>query len=147
MNLIQKWEAYGETHHPSWLDSLRVLLGFIILAKGIMFISDTSALMNLIRDSGFPWSTLAVAHYVAFAHLVGGVFIILGLKTRVAILFQIPILLGAIFVVNVHKGYFTSNSELMLSLAVLLLLIFFFFWGSGPISVDNFMRMHKNRQT
>lgn len=145
MNLIQKWEAYGETHHPAWLDTLRVALGLIILIKGIIFIADTSGLADLMQNNGWPWATMAVAHYVAFAHLVGGVLIVLGLKTRVAILFQIPILLGAIFLVNVHRGYFTSNGELILSIVVLLLLVFFFFWGSGPFSVDQYLRTHKDR--
>lgn len=145
MNVIQKWEAYGETHHPAWLDILRVALGLIILIKGIIFIADTGGLASLMLNGGWPWATMAVAHYVAFAHLVGGVLIILGLKTRVAILFQIPILLGAIFLVNVHRGYFTSNGELILSIVVLLLLVFFFFWGSGPLSVDQYLRTHKDR--
>lgn len=145
MNTIQKWEYYGETHHPAWLDSLRILLGFIILSKGVVFIADTAALTDLMRDSGFPFATLIVAHYVVFAHLVGGILIILGLKTRVAILFQIPILLGAIFLINIHGGLLTSNLELIFSIFVLLLLIFFFFWGSGPLSVDQYLKTHKDR--
>ena len=144
MNIIQKWEAYGESHHPAWLDSLRVLLGVIILIKGLAFVSDTDALYQLMIQSGFPFTTIALAHYVVFAHLVGGLLIILGLKTRVAILFQIPILLGAIFVINVHRGVLTSNGELFLSIFVLLLLVFFFFWGSGPVSVDHHLRTHKD---
>lgn len=145
MNMIQKWEHYGETHHPAWLDSLRVLLGFIILSKGVVFIADTAALADLLVKSGYPWATFWAAHYVAFAHLVGGVLIILGLKTRVAILFQLPILLGAIFLVNAPRGFFTGNSELLFSIVVLFLLIFFFFWGSGPISADHYLKYHKDR--
>ena len=144
MNVIQKWEAYGETHHPAWIDSLRVLLGLIILIKGVAFIADTTALQQLIMRSGFPFTTMAVAHYVVFAHLVGGILIILGLKTRVAILFQLPILIGAIFLVNLHQGMLTGNGELLLSIFVLLLLVFFFFWGSGPVSVDSYLRRHPN---
>jgi putative oxidoreductase len=144
MNIIQKWEAYGETHHPAWLDSLRILLGFIILAKGVVFIADTAALHTLIQSSGYPWTSFWLAHYVAFAHLVGGILIILGLKTRIAILFQLPILLGAVFLVNAPRGFFTGNSELMFSIFVLALLVFFFFWGSGPISADHYLRHHKD---
>lgn len=144
MNAIQKWEAYGEAHHPAWLDSFRVLLGVIILVKGIAFVSDTQVLYDLMISTGHPFVNIMLAHYVVFAHLVGGVLIILGLKTRVAILFQLPVLLGAIFVVNVHKGMLTSNSELFLSLFVLFLLVFFFFWGSGPFSADHYLRTHKD---
>ena len=33
------------------------------------------------------WVNMALAHYVAFAHLVGGILIALGLVTRLAVLF------------------------------------------------------------
>lgn len=145
MNVIQKLEAYGESHHPAWLSVLRGVLGLIIFFKGIVFIQDTGALAQLMQDSNFPWSTLWLAHYVAFAHLVGGILIFLGLITRIAILFQIPILLGAIFLVNAPRGFFVGNVELLFSILVLFLLIFFFFWGSGPFSVDEYMRTHKSR--
>lgn len=142
---MQKMEAYGESHHSVGLSILRALLGFIIFFKGIVFIQDTGALAQLIQESYFPWFTVGLAHYVAFAHLAGGILIFLGLVTRIAILFQIPVLLGAIFLVNAPRGVFTGNGELLFSILVLLLLIFFFFWGSGPLSVDQYMKTHKDR--
>lgn len=145
MNLIQKMEAYGESHHSVWLSALRALLGLIIFFKGIVFIQDTAALAQLIQDSNFVWSSFWLAHYVAFAHLVGGILIFLGLITRIAILFQLPVLLGAIFLVNAPRGFFTGNLELFFSIAVLLLLIFFFIWGSGPYSADQYLKTHKDR--
>lgn len=142
MNVIQRLEHYGETHHPAWLDILRIGLGLVIFYKGIVFIADTRALMTMMENSPFPWMSLGLAHYVAFSHLVGGILILLGLKTRIAILFQIPILIGAVFLVNAPRGIFTGNTEFFFSLVVLALLVFFFFWGSGPWSLDNFWRKH-----
>ena len=45
-------------------------------------------------------SPFVVAHYVVVAHLLGGFLIAIGLLTRVAVVSQIPVLLGAVFIVN-----------------------------------------------
>ncbi|REJ85024.1 MAG: DoxX family membrane protein [Bacteroidetes bacterium] len=144
MNLIQKIEHWGDTHQPKWLALFRILLGIIILLKGIFFIQNTSAISEMIANSAVSLYAVGLAHYVALAHLMGGILIILGLLTRVAILFQIPVLLGAIIFVNAERGFFSMESELGLSLLVLALLIFFLFSGSGAYSVDNFMRKHEH---
>lgn len=145
MNLVQQIENWGDRHHSKWLDALRIALGILILAKGISFISDTAALDEIIRGSKLEFVSFMLTHYVACAHLVGGVLIILGLLTRVAILIQIPVLLGAVFFINITQGFSAINSELWLSLLVLILLFFFFVSGSGPISVDEWMRTHKEK--
>jgi uncharacterized membrane protein YphA (DoxX/SURF4 family) len=67
---------------------------------------------------------------------------VLGLLTRVAILFQIPIVLGAIIFVNLPKGILSFNSEMELSILVLFLLVFFLIEGSGPLSVDEYIKKH-----
>lgn len=85
-----------------------------------------------------------LTHYVALAQLVGGVLIIIGLITRGAILFQLPILIGAIIFVNADKGFYSIHSELGLSILILALLLFFLVFGSGKFSVDEFMRTHVN---
>jgi uncharacterized membrane protein YphA (DoxX/SURF4 family) len=95
------------------------------------------------RNSQFQWVSLGIAHYVAFAHLVGGLFIAMGLVTRVAILFQLPILIGAVFFINPQRGFYSENAELWSSIIVLLLLIFFLIWGSGKLSVDHLIRKPK----
>ena len=144
MSLIQKVEDWGDKHHPKWLDVLRILLGLVIFIKGVQFVGDTDALMRIMDNSKFPWISFFIAHYVGFAHLVGGLLIMLGLITRVAVLFQLPILAGAVIFINAQKGFFSVNSELSFSLIVLFLLLFFLVEGSGPISVDEFMRRHRN---
>ena len=45
-------------------------------------------------ESGHEWMTPAViAHYVILAHPAGGLFMALGLLTRIAVLVQIPVLI------------------------------------------------------
>lgn len=143
MNLLQRIDRWGEAHHPRWLDAVRVLLGVFLFYKGVVFIQNIDVLKTVINQS--PFLTVLsfwLAHYIVFAHLAGGILIALGLLTRVAILAQLPILLGALIFVHTPTGLFDVHSETGLSILVLLLLIFFLVEGSGPISFDNYMRRH-----
>jgi putative oxidoreductase len=146
MNIITKIEHWGNTHHPMWIDVLRIALGIVILYKGILFISNTGALLSLMENAELQFVNLGIAHYVAFAHLVGGFLIAIGLLTRFAIIFQIPILLGAVFFVNVKQGFISvsNNLEFGLSLIVLILLFVFLIMGSGKWSIDHWMKTHPN---
>src|SRR5690606_26322353 len=94
-------------------------------AKGISFISDRDAVADLIRQTNFQLSIWSAVHYVVFAHLVGGLFIVFGFQTRLAVIFQIPILMGAVFFVNITNGFTFLNSEFWISLFVLVLLFLF----------------------
>ena len=144
MNLIHKIELWGDSHQSKWFTFLRVSLGLIIFLKGIVFIRDTGAINGMIANSAVSIYAVMLAHYVALAHLMGGFLITIGLITRVAVMFQLPVLLGAIVFVNAQKGFFTIHSELGLSILVLCLLIFFLIFGSGKYSADEFMRTHEH---
>ncbi|GAA4793583.1 hypothetical protein GCM10023231_22370 [Olivibacter ginsenosidimutans] len=146
MNLIHRIEHWGDTHHPRWLDVVRIVLGAVIFAKGVSFIADTSILYQLLTNANFHLSILSAVHYIAFAHLVGGIFIALGLVTRVAVAFQLPILFGAVFFVNITNGFSFLNSEFWFSLIVLLLLLLFFIVGSGTYSLDHAMDKPGNKR-
>lgn len=139
MNLVQKVEHWGDKHHPRWIDIVRIALGIIIFAKGVGFVNDRAAVAELFRQTNFQLSIWSAVHYVVFAHLVGGLFIILGLKTRLAVLLQIPILIGAVFFVNITNGFSFLNSEFWLSLIVLILLFAYLVMGSGKYSLDHLM--------
>lgn len=144
MNIVRKIEHWGDAHHAKWLDFLRIALGLVIFGKGVSFVSDTTLLQNLITQNnvfGFSGMMISVAiHLVAFAHLVGGILITIGLVTRFAVVIQIPILLFAVFFVNSIQHFSAVNSELWLSVVVLLLLILFWIMGSGPFSVDESLK-------
>lgn len=139
MNLIHKVERWGDAHHPQWIDYLRIVLGLIIFAKGVSFVNDREAVYNLIAQSNFQLSIWTAVHYVVFTHLVGGMFIVLGFQTRLASLLLIPVLIGAVFFINITHGFSYLNSELWLSAMVLLLLILFVVMGSGKYSLDHLM--------
>jgi putative oxidoreductase len=77
---------------------------------------------------------------VAFAHIFGGILIAIGCLTRIAILFQLPVLLVAVFFANLRQGFAGINSEFWLSAFTLFLLILFLIMGSGKLSFDNYLR-------
>ena len=139
MTILEKFEYWGDRHHPKWLDIIRVALGIFLCRKGVDFLRNSSNLISLMKNTS-PFSEFMIillAHYVAFAHIPGGFFLALGLFTRAACLTQIPVLLGAIIFVNINatKDAFSPYSELFLSIIILLPLIYFLIIGIGPLSV------------
>jgi uncharacterized membrane protein YphA (DoxX/SURF4 family) len=143
MNAIQKMGYWGETHHPAWLDVLRVALGMILLVKGILFLRDTEELGQIINHGFNGWSSFAIVHYVAFAHLFGGILVAFGLLTRLACIINLPILIGALIFIN-SNNVLGMHPQLALTLVTFVLLIVFIITGSGPYSLDHYYRKHKH---
>ena len=142
MDMLNKIERWGDTHHPAWMDVVRIGLGVLLFVKGISFISDTTRLSHLISNMDFHLYSVMAVHYVAFAHIFGGFLIVLGCLTRISAVFQIPILITAVFFVNIRSGFSYLNSELWLSMITLLLVITFAVIGSGRFSMDEWMKNH-----
>lgn len=139
MNFLEKFEYWGDRHHPKWLDIIRIVLGIFLCYKGIDFLRNNSSLISLMKNTS-PFSEfmiILVGHYVTFAHILGGFFLTIGMFTRAACIIQIPILIGAIIFVNINatRDAFSPYSELFLSIIILLLLIYFLIVGNGPLSV------------
>ncbi len=134
---LNKW-ANKHTYYP--LDLLRVALGVFLFIKGIHFMENSEMLAELFKPiQGYAGGMMAV-HYVAPAHLIGGVLIAFGLLTRWAILAQLPILIGAVLI-NFIGAMNTTN--FMLALVTLLVCIFFLFYGSGKHSADYYFKMQQ----
>lgn len=133
MKSIKSLDEWAYAHTYFWIDLLRVALGVFLFIKGLHFISQSQILLDLIEPlKGFGGMMISV-HYVAFAHLVGGFLIAIGLLARLAIAVQIPILIGAILI-NFLGEMNTGN--LIQAIAVLLVSLFFIFYGSGMHSAD-----------
>ena len=146
MNLLQRIDRWGETHHPIWIDGLRIVLGLILMWKGIQFVSNIDLLKARINEQPFLTAlSFWLAHIIVFAHIAGGLLIAMGLLTRVGILANIPILFGAVFFVHTPVNLFAVHSEMILSVIVLCALLFFLVEGSGRFSVDEYMRRHPEK--
>ena len=138
MNVVQRVEHWGDTHHPQWLDIVRILLGAFLCYKGINFLMNMGQMLDLITNkmSFGSFTTMLMSNYVAFAHILGGILLIMGVLTRFACVIQIPILVGAIIFLN--TTLYRPFSEILLSVVVLLLLILFLVVGNGPIQLLKF---------
>jgi putative oxidoreductase len=140
MAVLQQLEKWSITH-PRLFVLLRVALGTTLIFKGIVFIGDMMSFRAFLAGSSFSSMPDWVLLFITWAHLLCGFLITIGLFTRIAVLAQIPILIGAIFI-NAPRGFFTPGSELIISILTLLLLVFFVLEGPGPLSVDHYFKKY-----
>ncbi len=143
MKPFENIDHWTEKHRLTGIDSLRILLGGILIWKGIAFGSNQYDIPVVTDNGPFDFLSLTLAQYIVIAHLAGGFLILIGLVTRIAILFQIPILVGAvIYTPTAGSHSFYANETL--AVFVSLLLIAFLFYGSGAFSADEYLRRHPN---
>jgi uncharacterized membrane protein YphA (DoxX/SURF4 family) len=138
MSVVTDVEKWGNAHRPGILDFFRIILGLFITYKGLYFITHMDDLEMTTSGFNVYFAGAALAHYVVFAHILGGPLIVAGLFTRIVCLIQVPILLGAIILVNYPKGFLSigSHMELEMSILVLVGLFLFMVFGAGRYSLD-----------
>jgi putative oxidoreductase len=143
MNMPGKISAWDDKY-PLLFVILRVALGMILALRGIFFLTSIQPLFHLISSSSLSKlnMNMSLALFISFVHLLGGTFIILGLLTRISAWAQVPILLGAIFFINLNSRLSHGYSELLLSVFVLILSLLFAWEGAGKISMDNYAKTH-----
>jgi len=141
MNLIHKIEKWGDSHHPRFLDIIRMALGAFLFLKGLGFMDNTAYLRSIIENrSDIPVSPdlmMALIYYVTFVHLVGGTLIAMGIFTRFSSIMQIPVVFGAVFFINVFQSPF--NTDLLSSVIALIFLAVFAVVGSGKLSLESYL--------
>ncbi|MDB5145878.1 MAG: DoxX family protein [Mucilaginibacter sp.] len=146
MNLIHKIERWGDSHHPKFLDIIRVVLGIFLLLKGLGFMENTANLRSIIENQSdisiAPELLMALVYYVTFVHLVGGALIALGILTRFSAIMQIPVVFGAVFFIDILESPF--NTDLLSSVAALIFLVVFAVIGSGKLSLENYLVSQNN---
>ena len=134
---LNKW-ANAHTYFP--VDLVRIALGVILFLKGVTFITNLQYLQDLISPFDKFGGGMILLHYIASAHILGGILIIFGLLTRWAIIAQLPILIGAV-IINFMGEMHSQN--LFLSLLTLAICIFFLIYGSGKHSADYYFKMQE----
>lgn len=138
MSVITNVERWGNSHRPGFLDLFRVVLGCFITYKGLYFVTHMRDLETTTAGINVYFAGLTLAHYIIFAHILGGPLIFFGLFTRIVCVMQLPILIGAVFMVNYPKGFLSlgQHMELWVSVLVLISLIIFIVFGAGRYSID-----------
>ncbi|MFZ5495433.1 MAG: DoxX family protein [Verrucomicrobiota bacterium] len=149
MDKLRHWIDWAEAHPKVWLDCIRIYLGLGLFVRGVFIITNTRAefVQTLLEQQRYPWIvTVVLLHYIALAHLIGGLMLTVGLLTRIAAWVQIPILAGALFM-HRGEGLMSGGQSLEFSALVLFLLTTFAVSGAGPVSVDNGMPRLKPAET
>lgn len=140
MYTVKTLNKWANAHTYLTLDLVRIALGVFLFTKGISFITNIQYLVDLISPIDRIGGGMFLIHYIAPAHLIGGIMIAFGLLTRWAILAQLPILIGAV-VVNFMGEMHSQN--LFIAILVLVFCMFFLFYGSGKHSADYYFKMQK----
>lgn len=144
MNTILKLETWADRHHPKWIEYLRIILGVILIIKGITLIINKEQVLVMMQKSNIDEFTFLVSsQFVIALYIAGGLLVSIGLKTRLIVFLQIPLITLSIIFINYHQGLFALNSELGYLILLLGLLFFFLFYGSGSLSVDNYLDKQK----
>jgi putative oxidoreductase len=142
MKIFEEIKFWGNHHQFKGLFFLRIALGLILIWKGIAFVLNLGVLTTFLRDSGLTdkigasVSITLLSHLIIALHLIGGVCITFGIRTRLFCLINLPVLIGAVFFVNLRQNVLKPYSELWLSIFVLLALICFLIEGNGLFAIE-----------
>lgn len=134
---LNKW---ANAHTNYGIDALRIVLGIFLILKGATFVTNSREFEDVIAPMSNFLGGMLTFHYIAAAHIMGGIMIIFGLLTRWAIIAQLPILFGAVIVNFVGE---MNAINLLLATVTLFASIFFAFYGGGKNSADYYFKMEK----
>lgn len=139
MRILRDVTQWAAKHKELVLELVRIYLGIGLFVRGVLFVAEAQGVSKLVDLSEFSLLSAAVAHYVSFVHLLGGLMLAVGLLTRLSALLQIPILAGAVFLVHWREGLLSADQSLEFSALVLFLLVVVFLWGPGRWSADHYV--------
>lgn len=140
MNSVKSLNKWANRHTYLPVDLFRMALGVFLFMKGVYFVTNIQYLVDLISPIDRIGGGMFLLHYIAPAHMIGGILIFFGLLTRWAIIGQLPILTGAV-VINFMGDMHHQN--LLVAILTLAVCVFFLFYGSGKNSADYFFKMEK----
>ena len=133
MNQFDEIMERLNSHQNTAYSFIRIFLGVALFVRGWILVMDPGAITELAaEDKLHMWYS-----YITIGHLLGGLSLAFGFFTRFGAMFQIPILVGAVFIVH-EQGLMMGGQSLELAALVLFLLNVYLFFGSGPISLDNY---------
>lgn len=127
---------------PKWIVIIRLVLGFSLILKAVKFFGSSAELSAYFQETALLKNFVWAIPIVPWVHIVGGILICAGLFTRLTCLLQLPILIVAVFFINLKNGLYGGESDLPLSILVLVLTIFFSFEGGGHYALDNVWRKY-----
>lgn len=122
---------------------LRIILGLLLFIKGINFIRNDSILHQVFSEVELIQNLSVLRIVIPWIHILGGFFILIGVYTRLMILAQLPLVIGAIFVLLSAKQNTFFTVEIFFAITILVLLVFNLKFGDGFYSWKNLIKKEK----
>ncbi|GGH82557.1 putative membrane protein YphA (DoxX/SURF4 family) [Pullulanibacillus pueri] len=117
--------------HEIGLTLLRIMLGITLFVHGLVkFQGGIGNVAGWFQSIGLPGS---LAYIVACVELVGGIFLILGLFTRVVAALGVVIMIGAIIFAHLSSGFLGGYE---LNLLVMVIAFYLALCGSRFLALD-----------
>ncbi len=121
-------------------DLLRMYLGVALFVRGTHFIANADSFFDLVSADSAVWlQSTVLLHYVALTHIFGGFMLVAGLLTRAAALIQVPVLVGALLVTEMHSALHEGSQGFELAALTLFLMVLIFLYGPGVWSSDYYL--------
>ncbi len=122
---------------------IRVTLALLLFIKGVNFIRNDYILNQVFTEVDLIKKLSFLRLLIPWIHLLGAFFILIGVYTRLMIMIQIPLVIGAIFVLLIEKQHAFFNTEIFFASTILALLIFNLKFGDGFYSWRNLIQKEK----
>ena len=139
MSTLERIREFLNRNRDLAFEMIRIYLGLGLFAKGVYFAGHMEEVLVLVHEGQLVVSANIMAHYVVVAHLVGGLMLAAGLATRLAAAVQVPVLVGAVFLVHIREGLFARAQNLEFAVLVLFLLVLAALVGGGRLSWDYYL--------
>lgn len=123
---------------------LRIILGGALFIKGVDFIRNKVVLKQVIAETDLLEKFSVLESAIPWIHILGGVLIIIGMYTRLAIFIQIPLVIGAIIVLYNTKNASFYSIEMIFAVIILIMLLVYLKFGDGFYSWRNLIRKEKD---
>lgn len=136
---FEQCQHWVETHRDVLFDCLRIYLGVGLFIKGIYFLMHPELFAQFTNVAANSW-LVPLAWAVPYVHMLGGALLALGVFAWLGALIQLPVLIGAVFFVNLPHMIDTEGREAVEFSALVLFLVFLIFLrsflpGANPLSI------------
>jgi uncharacterized membrane protein YphA (DoxX/SURF4 family) len=139
-NIIEKKDNFNRV----FISLFRIVLGILLFIKGIIFIRNEGILRQVFSETESIQRFSLLQTGIPFIHILGGFLILIGLYTRIAIMVQLPFVIGALFVLLSAKKNAFNDSEIVFATVILVMLIIILKFGEGFYSWKNLIEKEKD---
>lgn len=120
---------------------LRIVVGLIFIAHGWgkAMMTGLSATGGQFDQLGIPQPEL-IAALVSFVEMIGGAMIFVGILAPAASVVLIMDMVGALWFVHLHRGFFVAHGGVEFVALLVVTLIVIAIFGAGRASLDYFFQ-------